>query len=95
MHSNSIFTATRALAAAAVMVGSPLFAAAQHQMAQGTPGAAYTTESTWPLALTREQVRAELERAMRDDTWRCWTSNRGWCSNDPEATAEPDADKRP
>ena len=54
MRRNSIFTATRALAAAAVMVGSPLFAAAQHQMAQGAPAAANTTESTRPAALTRE-----------------------------------------
>jgi hypothetical protein len=95
MRRNSIFTATRALAAAAVMVGSPLFAAAQHQMAQGAPAAANTTESTRPAALTREQVRAEVEKAMRDGTWRCRTSNRGWCSNEPVATAKPDADKRP
>lgn len=90
-----MFTATRALAAAVVMVGSPLFAAAQHQMAQDAPGVANTTESTRLSALTREQVRAELESAMRDDTWRCWTSNRGWCSNDPAATSKPDADEHP
>lgn len=53
------------------------------------------TDSTRPAALTREQVRAEVERAMRDGTWRCRTGNRGWCSNEPVATAKPDADKRP
>mmetsp|Transcript_61822 Transcript_61822/g.146377 ORF Transcript_61822/g.146377 Transcript_61822/m.146377 type:complete len:96 (-) Transcript_61822:3194-3481(-) len=95
MRRNSIFTASRALAAAAVMVGSPLIAAAQHQMAQGAPATANMTDSTRPAALTREQVRAEVERAMRDGTWRCRTGNRGWCSNEPVATAKPDADKRP
>jgi hypothetical protein len=64
-------------------------------MAQGAPAAANTTESTRPAALTREQVRAEVEKAMRDGTWRCRTSNRGRCSNEPVATAKPDADKRP
>jgi hypothetical protein len=95
MRKYSIFTATRALAAAAVMVGSPLFAAAQHQMAQVAPGGTNTTEPARPAALTREQVRAEVEKAMQDGTWRCRTSSRGWCSNEPVATAKPDADKRP
>ena len=64
-------------------------------LAQGAPGTANTTESARPAALTREQVRAEVEKAMRDGTWRCRTSNRGRCSNEPVATAKPDADKRP
>ncbi|MBL8307603.1 MAG: hypothetical protein JNM33_12975 [Rubrivivax sp.] len=94
MRRNSIFTVTRTLAAAAIMVGSPIFAAAQHQMAQGAPAGANTTEPARPAALTREQVRAEVEKAMRDGTWRCRTSNRGWCSNEPVATVKPGADKR-
>jgi len=94
MHRNSIFTITRALVATAVMVGSPILATAQHQMAQGAPAGASTTEPARPAALTREQVRAEVEKAMRDGTWRCRTSSRGWCSNEPVATAKPDADKR-
>lgn len=94
MRKNSILTVTRALAAAATMVGSPIFAAAQHQMAQGAPAGANTTESARPAALTREQVRAEVEKAMRDGTWRCRTSSRGWCSNEPLATAKADAGKR-
>jgi hypothetical protein len=94
MRRNFIFTATRALAAAAAMVGSPLFAAAQHQIAQGALGTANTTKSTRPAALKQEQVRAEVERAMQDGTWRCRTNNRGWCSNET-ATATPDTDKRP
>ncbi len=95
MRRNSIYTVTRTLAAAAIMVGSPIFAAAQHQMAQGAPAGANTTEPARPAALTRDQVRAEVEKAMRDGTWRCRTSSRGWCSNEPVATAKPDADKRP
>jgi hypothetical protein len=95
MRRNSIFTGIRTLAAVAVMAGSPLFAAAQHQMAQGTQTGVYTTEPARPAAITREQVRAEVERAMRDGTWRCRTSNRGWCSNEAVATAVSYADKRP
>jgi hypothetical protein len=94
MRRNSILTVTRALAAVAVMAGSPLFAAAQHQMAQGAPTGTNTTEPARPAALTREQVRSEVEKAMRDGTWRCRTSSRGWCSNEAVATAKPDADKR-
>ena len=94
MHRYSIFTVTRSLAAAAILVGSPIFAAAQHQMAQSAPQGANTTEPARPAALTREQVRAEVEKAMRDGTWRCRTSSRGWCSNEPVATAKPTADKR-
>ena len=95
MRKNSIFTGIRTLAAVAVMAGSPLFAAAQHQMAQGAHVGTNTTEPARPAALTREQVRAEVEKAMRDGTWRCRNSNRGWCSNEAVATAKPDADRRP
>ena len=49
-------------------------------MAQGAPGTANTTESTRPAALTREQVRAEVEKAMRDGTWRCRTSSKTTCA---------------
>lgn len=28
---------------------------------------------------TRDEVSAEVERAMRDGNWRCLTNNRGWC----------------
>jgi len=42
-------------------------------------------------ALTREQVRQETERAMRDGTWRCRTNNRGWCSNERLPRAMRDA----
>lgn len=95
MRKNSIFTVTRALVAAAVMAGSPLFAAAQHHVMQSGPAGANTTEPARSAALTREQARAEVEKAMRDGTWRCRTSSRGWCSNEPVATAKPDAAKRP
>jgi hypothetical protein len=33
---------------------------------------------------TRAQVTAEVERAMRDGTWRCATTNRGWCGTTPQ-----------
>lgn len=95
MRRNSILTVTRTFAAAVVMAGSPLFAAAQHQMAQTAPAGTNTTEPARPAALTREQVRVEVEKAMRDGTWRCRTSSRGWCSYEPVANAKPDADKRP
>ncbi len=39
--------------------------------------------------LTREQVSRETERAMRDGTWRCRTSNRGWCSYEAQVPAGP------
>lgn len=95
MRKSSIFTITRTVAAAAVMVGSPIFAAAQHQMAQSAPQGANTTEPARPAALTREQVRADVEKAMQDGTWRCRTSSRGWCTNEPVPTVKPDAIKRP
>jgi hypothetical protein len=32
---------------------------------------------------------------MRDGTWRCRTSSRGWCTNEPVPTVKLDANKRP
>ena len=95
MRRSCIFRTTRTFAAVAVMVGSPILAAAQHQMAQSAPGGGNTTEPARPAALTREQVRAEVEKAMQDGTWRCRTSSRGWCTNEPVPTVKPDANTRP
>ncbi len=47
---------------------------------QNSPSAQSPSTSS---ARTREQVAAEVYRAMRDGTWRCATSNRGWCGTTP------------
>ena len=36
------------------------------------------------VPLTRAEVSAEVQRAMRDGTWRCATNNRGWCGITPD-----------
>ena len=95
MRSDSLFTVTRALAVAAVMVGPPIFAAAQQQMAQVAPAGPNTSDAARSAPPTREQIRAEVEKAMRDGTWRCRTSSRGWCTNEPAPTVRPDESRRP
>lgn len=77
--------------AVAAALTAPMFALAQATTPQTPQGSsAASADQSRPTALTREQVRLEVERAMRDGTWRCRTSNRGWCSN--EAQVPPQAD---
>lgn len=64
---------TIALAAAVVL--SPASGSAQ-----GAPSASKApAPAAATPALTRGEVSAEVQRAMRDGTWRCATNNRGWC----------------
>ncbi len=88
MFSTKAFLSHVAVAAA---LTTPLFAQAQSTTPQTPQGSsAASADQSRTVALTREQVRLEVERAMRDGTWRCRTSSRGWCSN--EAQVPPQAD---
>lgn len=60
-------------------------ATAQAQSAPiAVPLASNATSTHAGAAPARAQVRAEVYRAMRDGTWRCATSNRGWCGTTPQ-----------
>lgn len=60
----------------------PMSALAQAPQQQATPVVSGRGTTVQPVPLTRDQVRLDVERAMRDGTWRCRTSSRGWCSNE-------------
>ncbi len=70
--------------AIAAAFAPPVFAQAQVTTAQSAQLPAAGSEPR----LSREQVSQETERAMRDGSWRCRTSNRGWCSNETQVPAE-------
>ena len=80
-------TSTLSRAAVAVMLSLPFMAQAQTQSTPNPPTQSNASEQLRASALTREQVRLEAERAMRDGTWRCRTSSRGWCSNEAQTPA--------
>lgn len=69
-------------------LSASLSAHAQAPQQQPTPIANVAGTSAQPTPLTREQVRLDVERAMRDGTWRCRTSSRGWCSNEHPTQAK-------
>ncbi len=74
---------TGAIAIAAAFV-PPVLAQTQATTGQSVQLPAASSEPR----LTREQVSRETERAMRDGSWRCRTSNRGWCSNETQVPLE-------
>lgn len=59
-------------------------APAQANAAPTSPVAQSAASTQTSTGLTRAQVRAEAYRAMRDGTWRCATTNRGWCGTTPQ-----------
>ena len=71
-----------ALAIAAALTA--LAIAPQRAQAQ-SPASSQRPAASAPAAapLTRAEVSAEVQRAMRDGTWRCATNNRGWCGITP------------
>ena len=87
-------TSTLSRAAAAITISFPFFVQAQAQPTQKPPVNAAVADQARSSALTREQVRLEVERAMRDGTWRCRTSSRGWCSNETQVPANAETGKR-
>ncbi len=74
----------RANALAIAVALTALAVAPQGAQAQ-TPGSNQRPAASAAAAapLTRAQVSAEVQRAMRDGTWRCATNNRGWCGITP------------
>lgn len=61
-----------------------VLASAQAGAASTSPVAQSAASTQASAGLTRAQVRAEAYRAMRDGTWRCATTNRGWCGTTPQ-----------
>ena len=72
---------TNRLIAIAVTLTS-LLGTAHAATPDSSPSAKPTSTSS--AARTRDQVAAEVYRAMRDGTWRCATNNRGWCGTTPQ-----------
>jgi hypothetical protein len=68
----------------AVPLLSIIMASAQATAISNAPAAQSTAAAQTAAAATREQVRAEVYRAMRDGSWRCATTNRGWCGTTPQ-----------
>jgi hypothetical protein len=94
---HSLLVRSIVAAGTALTLGLPVLVHAQPPGGPAVPNASVSlaaNDQKRPAALTREQVRLEVERAMRDGTWRCRTSNSGRCSNERETTVNAAAGQR-
>ena len=84
-------TRFRSTLAAATLACAPLLAIAQTAPAplDTRPQVARPVEQAATPARTREDVSRQAREAMRDGSWRCMTSNRGWCSTPPSTHGRP------